>query len=166
MIQEKKKLSVNEAFMRLSYLCSTTEYCIADMRKKMTKWELPEGGEDEVLSRLQKERYIDESRYAHAFVRDKYRYNHWGKMRIEMELRQKGISKSNIDEAMEEIEGDEYLDNLKRLIQNKRRTIKGKSDYELNMKLMRFAVSKGYNLDDVKKCLDTTISEPDDQIFF
>lgn len=161
MEKKKKKLSESEAFNRLSALCATAEYCRADIMKKMQNWELPYGCEDNIISRLIKERYIDESRYAKAFTRDKFRYNGWGMMRIERELRIKGIDNALIEEAKSEIDETENDEMLRRLIEGKRRTVKGKSEYEIKAKLMRYAVSKGFTMGtiyriigDLESCLE------------
>lgn len=161
MEKKKKKLSESEAFNKLSALCATAEYCRADMMKKMSNWELPYGCEDNIISRLIKERYIDESRYAKAFTRDKFRYNGWGMMRIERELRIKGIDNALIEEAKSEIDETENYEMLRRLIEGKRRTVKGKTEYEIKAKLMRYAVSKGFTMEsiyriigDLESCLE------------
>lgn len=161
MEKKKKKLSESEAFNRLSALCATAEYCRADIMKKMQNWELPYGCEGNIISRLIKERYIDESRYAKAFTRDKFRYNGWGMMRIERELRIKGIDNALIEEAKSEIDETENDEMLRRLIEGKRRTVKGKSEYEIKAKLMRYAVSKGFTMEsiyriigDLESCLE------------
>ena len=161
MEKKKKKLSESEAFNKLSALCATAEYCRADIMKKMSNWELPYGCEDNIISRLIKERYIDESRYAKAFTRDKFRYNGWGMMRIERELRIKGIDNALIEEAKSEIDETENDEMLRRLIEGKRRTVKGKSEYEIKAKLMRYAVSKGFTIEsiyriigDLESCLE------------
>ncbi len=153
MEKKKKKLSESEAFNRLSALCATAEYCRADMMKKMQNWELPYGCEDSIISRLIKERYIDESRYAKAFTRDKFRYNGWGMMRIERELRIKGIDNALIEEAKSEIDETENDEMLRRLIEGKRRTVKGKTEYEIKAKLMRYAVSKGFTMESIYRII-------------
>lgn len=153
MEKKKKKLSESEAFNKLSALCATAEYCRADMMKKMSNWELPYGCEDNIISRLIKERYIDESRYAKAFTRDKFRYNGWGMMRIERELRIKGIDNALIEEAKSEIDETENDEMLRRLIEGKRRTVKGKSEYEIKAKLMRYAVSKGFTMESIYRII-------------
>lgn len=153
MEKKKKKLSESEAFNRLSALCATAEYCRADMMKKMSNWELPYGCEDNIISRLIKERYIDESRYAKAFTRDKFRYSGWGMMRIERELRIKGIDNALIEEAKSEIDETENDEMLRRLIEGKRRTVKGKTEYEIKAKLMRYAVSKGFTMESIYRII-------------
>ena len=153
MEKKKKKLSESEAFNKLSALCATAEYCRADIMKKMSNWELPYGCEGNIISRLIKERYIDESRYAKAFTRDKFRYNGWGMMRIERELRIKGIDNALIEEAKSEIDETENDEMLRRLIEGKRRTVKGKSEYEIKAKLMRYAVSKGFTMESIYRII-------------
>ena len=103
----KKKLTEKEAFDRLSNICARAEYCRSDMLKKMMKWELPDGAEERILRRLEKERYIDENRYAHAFVRSKFRFNRWGSAKITRELKMKGIDEEDIMDAMNEIDEEE-----------------------------------------------------------
>ena len=104
---QKRLISENDAMIRLTAKCAVSEYCRADIRKMMSRWELPEGVADKIIKRLQDERYIDEQRYAHAFVRDKFRYNHWGWIRIEQELKRRNIPQEYIDEAKEEISDDD-----------------------------------------------------------
>lgn len=146
-------ISENDAMIRLTAKCAGAEYCRADIRKMMSRWELPEGVADKIIKRLQDERYIDEQRYAHAFVRDKFRYNHWGWIRIEQELKRRGIAQEYIDEAKEEISEDANLEALRKIIESKRHTVKGKNEYEVNAKLFRFALSRGFSYEDIKEVI-------------
>ena len=155
----KKMISENDAMIRLTAKCAGAEYCVADIRKMMSRWELPEGVADKIIKRLLDERYIDEKRYAHAFVRDKFRYNHWGWIRIELELKKRNIAQEFIDEAKEEINDEANLTELRRIIKSKRRTVKGKSEYEVNAKLFRFALSRGFSYADINEVLHTDIEE-------
>lgn len=150
----KKKVSKDEAFLKLSALCAGAEYCEHDLRKKMHKWEMPEGAEDEVIQQLVKERFVDEERYAHAFVREKFRFNRWGRVRIAQELKMRHISPMVIEDALEEIPADDNIETLKALIETKRKSVKGKSDYEIKCKLIRFALSRGFTMDEVEKALN------------
>lgn len=155
----RKQYTESEIFLRLSTLCAAAEYCRADMRRKMLLWDVPEDVQQRILKRLVDERFIDENRYAHAFVRDKFRYNKWGHTRIERELRAKGIGVDAIAEAMEEIGEDESLATLRALISSKRRSVKGRTDYEIRMKLIRFALGRGFDMDDVCKVLSREYEE-------
>lgn len=156
---QKRLISENDAMIRLTAKCAVSEYCRADIRKMMSRWELPEGVADKIIKRLQDERYIDEQRYAHAFVRDKFRYNHWGWIRIEQELKQRNIPQEYIDEAKEEISDDDNLEALRKIIDSKRPTVKGKNEYEVNAKLFRFALSRGFSYSAINQVLHTDIEE-------
>lgn len=156
---QKRLISENDAMIRLTAKCAVSEYCRADIRKMMSRWELPEGVADKIIKRLQNERYIDEQRYAHAFVRDKFRYNHWGWIRIEQELKRRNIPQEYIDEAKEEISDDDNLKALRKIIDSKRPTVKGKNEYEVNAKLFRFALSRGFSYSAINQVLHTDIEE-------
>ena len=156
---QKRLISENDAMIRLTAKCAVSEYCRADIRKMMSRWELPEGVADKIIKRLQNERYIDEQRYAHAFVRDKFRYNHWGWIRIEQELKRRNIPQKYIDEAKEEISDDDNLEALRKIIDSKRPTVKGKNEYEVNAKLFRFALSRGFSYSAINQVLHTDIEE-------
>lgn len=148
------------ALVRLSTKCVTTEYCLSDIRRKMQRWLLPEGAEERILQRLQDERFVDENRYAHAFVRDKSRYNRWGERRIEFELRKKGISNEDIKDALTELQDDEENDErLIALLRQKAKTVKARNDYELMMKLLRFAAQRGFTSEQVQRCLKKAINK-------
>lgn len=124
----------------------------------MQRLEVSEELADSVLQHLQKEQFIDEKRYAHAFVRDKFRYNRWGRVRLQQELRMKGVPQLFIDEALEEISEDESYETLLSLLQKKLPSVKGKNGYEVKMKLMRFAMSRGFNADMARKIVEDELS--------
>ena len=124
----------------------------------MQRLEVSEELADGVLQHLQKEQFIDEKRYAHAFVRDKFRYNRWGRVRIQQELRMKGVPQLFINEALEEISEDESYETLLSLLQKKLPSVKGKNGYEIKMKLMRFAMSRGFNADMARKIVEDELS--------
>ena len=124
----------------------------------MQRLEVSEELADSVLQHLQKEQFIDEKRYAHAFVRDKFRYNRWGRVRIQQELRMKGVPQLFINEALEEISEDESYETLLSLLQKKLPSVKGKNGYEIKMKLMRFAMSRGFNADMARKIVEDELS--------
>ena len=153
MEKQKKKYTEQEAYARLSALCAMGERCCHDVLKKMNNWELPEGAEDRIIEKLVKERFVDEGRFARAFVRDKFRYNRWGKIRIQQELRLRQIPQKHIDDALEEIESDDNLSTLKEIIRKKRPSVKGKSEYEIKAKLIRFAIGRGFSMDDITKVI-------------
>ena len=150
----KKEMTEQEAYLQLAALCAQAEHCQQEMRDKMKRWEIDETVQNRIIARLVKERYIDDERYARAFVKDKIRYNKWGRRKVQQALWQKRIDDDIQRRVLDEIDEKEYLDVLRPLLKQKRKTIKAQSDYELNHKLMRFALSRGFSFDIIRQCID------------
>lgn len=160
----KKEMTEQEAYLRLAALCAQAEHCEQEMRDKMRRWGLDEAAQDKVAERLTKERYIDEERYARAFVKDKIRYNKWGRRKVQQALWMKHISDDIQQQVLDEIDEKEYLDVLRPLLKQKRKSIKAESDYELNQKLVRFALSRGFGFDIIRQCLDVNEDDFDEDL--
>ena len=150
----KKDMTEQEAYLQLAALCAQAEHCQQEMRDKMRRWELDETAQNRIVARLVKERYIDDERYARAFVKDKIRYNKWGRRKVQQALWQKHIDTDIQQRVLDEIDEKEYLDILRPLLKQKRKSIKAESDYELNQKLVRFALGRGFGFDIIRQCLD------------
>jgi regulatory protein len=149
-----KQKTEQEAYLTLAALCAQAEHCQWEMLEKMRRWELPEEEQARVMQRLVSERYVDDERYARAFVKDKVRYNKWGRRKVEQALWQKHIDDDIRQRVLDEVDDSEYLAVLKPLLQQKRRSTKAANDYELNQKLVRFAVIRGFTFDIIRQCLD------------
>lgn len=149
-----------EAYLTLAALCAQAEHCQYEMLEKMRRWELSEEAQARVMAKLIKERYVDDERYTQAFVKDKIRYNKWGRRKVEQGLWQKRIDEDIRKRVLDDVDDDEYLSVLRPLLKQKRKTIKAKNDYELNQKLMRFALGRGFTFDIIRQCLD--VEEPED----
>ena len=156
--------SENEAYLTLTVLCAQAEHCQWEMLEKMRRWEVSEEAQARVMQRLVKEKYVDDERYAEAFVKDKIRYNKWGRRKVEQGLWQKRIDEDIRKRVLDDVDDDEYLSVLRPLLKQKRKTIKAKNDYELNQKLMRFALGRGFTFDIIRQCIDVE-EEPDDDDF-
>lgn len=139
-----RPLSPDEAFARAASRCALREYCRADWRDKLRAAGLGSGDIEAVLDRLEDEGYIDEVRYARAFVHDKSLYDLWGRLKIRQALHLKRIPAAAIDEALAAIDETVYRDGLRDLLNRKSRTLRAGSDYERRMKLARFAAGRGF----------------------
>lgn len=149
-----KQKTEQEALITLTALCASGEHCSQEMLDKMTRWQLSEEEQARVMEYLVKNNYIDEERFTHAFVMDKIRYNKWGRRKIEQALWQKRIPKDIQTKILDEIDENEYLNVLRPLLKSKRRCIQAKNDYELNMKLIKFALSRGFTFELIRQCID------------
>ena len=158
-----KQKSEQEAYLTLTALCAQAEHCQYEMTEKMRRWEVSEEAQARVMQRLIEERYVDDERYARAFIKDKVRYNKWGRRKVEQALWQKHIDKDIRQRTLDEVDDDEYLAVLRPLLKQKRKSTKADSDYELNRKLVRFALGRGFTFDIIRQCIDVEDMDDEDE---
>lgn len=144
-----KELTDGELKYKAEAYCSSAERCPSEVEKKLVQW----GGSPEsvalIMAHLFKERYLDTLRFCRAYVRDKYRFNQWGRMKISQSLRMKQLSAEEIEEGLAEIDEEEYNEVLSRLLKQKAKSIKAGTVYERNAKLIRFAAGRGFLMDEI-----------------
>ena len=158
--QTQQAPDVADAYRRLTALCARSEHCQYDMLEKMRQWGMDDASQAEVMERLVAGRYVDDARYAAAFVRDKVVYNRWGRRKVEQALWQKHINEQVIREALDAIPDEEYVETLRPLLAQKRRSITARNEYERNMKLMKWAMGRGFSMEVIRQCID--VSDEDD----
>ena len=146
------KVNYEQALHRLAAYCSRSERCIHDVKQKMVAWEIPANQQIQIIQHLQKEKFLNEERYCKAFVNDKAKYNRWGIDKIRFELRKKQIPEILIQEALKNLNPEESRERLRLLIEQKKKSVKGKNEWEIRQKLLRFAASRGFSLEDFVTC--------------
>jgi regulatory protein len=134
----------NTALKRAMSLCAGREICLSDIKQKLNGWGVEDGDKQKIINRLINDKFIDERRYALAFVKDKFKYNKWGKIKLSAALRMKNIADETIREALDSIDEEIYRAALKSIITNRRKTLKSRSLYDLKGKLLRYGLSKGF----------------------
>jgi regulatory protein len=149
-----KEKTEQEAYLQLAAVCAQAEHCEQEMRDKMKRWGMDIEAQNRVIERLTNERYIDNERYARAFVKDKVRYNKWGRRKVQQALWMKRIDEDIQQRVLDEIDDEEYLKVLVPLLKQKRKSIKAANDCELNQKLVRFALGRGFDYGIIRQCLD------------
>lgn len=157
-----KQKNEQEAYLQLAALCAQAEHCQWEMLEKLRRWEIDEEAQARVMQRLVAERYVDDERYARAFVKDKIRYNKWGPRKVEQALWVKHISDYIRHKVLDEVDDEEYLAVLRPLLKQKRRTTKATDEYDMNRKLCRFALSRGFLFNIIKQCID--VSDEDELV--
>lgn len=148
-----KEMTEQNVLQKLCAICSRSEHCSYEMQEKMTRWGVDEQTQARIISALVKGKYIDDKRFARAFANDKVRYNKWGKRKVEQALYLKHIDEDIRHSVLNDIEEDDFKTALQPLLQTKIKSVKAKNDYELNSKLIRFALGRGYELEEIKECL-------------
>ena len=147
-------MTEEQALQKLAALCSQSEHCTSEMKEKMTRWGIDEDAQQRVVEYLVANRYVDDRRYARSFVNDKLKYNKWGPRKIEQSLWMKHIDESILREALDDVDNVEYISVLRPLLTSKRKTTKAETDYEMNQKLLRFAIGRGFTFEQVKEVID------------
>ena len=156
-------MTEQQILAKLTTLCSGAEHCSYEMTEKMRRWEVDEATQARVMEYLTKEKYVDDSRFCRAFIREKMRFNKWGRRKIELALYQKRIDKSVSAEALDDVDASEYVAILRPLLKQKERAVKANNEYEKNMKLIKFAMSRGFTFDVIKECLTGDMDEIDEE---
>ncbi len=159
--RERKPKSAQQALQSLMRLCARSEKSSGDALRLMQQWQVPQAERQGVLERLVKDRFIDDGRYAEAYVREKSRLSGWGARKIAMQLHQKGVSQAIIDEALGQLDSNVELPRLVEKLRRKIRTTKYTSDYELRGKLMRYALSLGFDYDIAQRAVEDSLVEQD-----
>ena len=147
-------MTESEGKTRAEAYCSASEHCRSEVRAMLERHGAEKPDIESIINHLVKEGFIDESRYARAFVHDKVRFAKWGRVKIAQALWQKRIPQDITDAALESIEDDEYLAALRDVVKAKFRTVKGATEYERKMKTMRSVCSRGYEPALIRKLLD------------
>lgn len=155
----KKQISEADAKSRLSALCAKSEHCCGEMLEKMRQWEVAEDAQARIMQYLTEHKFVDDERYARAMAIDKVRYSKWGRKKIEQTLWLKRVDSDIVREVLDEIPDSEYLDVLRPLLKAKRRSVKGSSEYEVTQKLVRFAMSRGFDYRLIRECLECDVEE-------
>ena len=152
--------NVKKAYQRLTALCARGEHCQQDLLTKMRQWGLNDQEQALVMERMVSERYVDDERYARAFVSDKVNFAKWGRRKVEQALWMKRIDSDTATRVLNEVDDQQYIDTLRPLLRQKRRTTKAANERELNQKLMRFALSRGFTMDIIRQCME--VNDEDD----
>ncbi len=140
----KKEISENEVKRKAEIYCASAERCSGDVERKLEQWGVAPETAQNVIRYLLGEKYIDPARFCAAFVRDKYRFNRWGRHKIVRALQQKGFSDEQIATGLEKIDEREYMEILSGVLEQKKRSLKVCTTYERDGKLLRFATTRGF----------------------
>lgn len=158
-----KQMSALEAFGRLTAFCAAGEHCLTEVRERLRRWNVAPDEAEALVRRLVEEQYINEERYCRAFINDKVRFARWGRLKIAQALRQKQIASSLYLPLLDELDEAIYSEQLRRLLEAKQREVKGRNAYERKVKLVRFALGRGYEMDEIRRFIPNfEENEPDE----
>ena len=142
--QANKPLTPNQVLDKMAKYCAYQERCVKDVRDKLKTFEIPEEEKAKILDYLLDNRFVNDERFAKAFVRGKVNQSGWGVNKIRFLLIQKGIDKNIIDEALGQTDEEVYRQRLIDILKTKSKTVKAANDFEKKRKLATYAMQKGF----------------------
>ena len=142
--QPAKPLTPDQVLDKMAKYCAYQERCVKEVRDKLKTFDIAEEDKTKILDYLLDNRFVNDERYAKAFVRGKVNQSGWGINKIRFHLMQKGIDKELIDEALGQTDEEVYRQRLIDILKTKSKTVKAASDYEKKRKLAAYAMQKGF----------------------
>ena len=149
----KKEYTLEELLHKAASYCSISEHCVSEVEDKLTAWGVTAEHKQEIIERLKSEDFINEKRFCTYFVKDKFRFNNWGKIKISYALKAKGLDKDTLADAMNTIDDGEYEELLASILKTKLTGLKYEFEYEKQGKLFRFAQSRGFENNVIERVL-------------
>ena len=154
---EDRDFVAKEAYAKMAQLCSRSEQCSADIRKKMVVYEIMDELVEEIITKLKEEKFLDDERYVKAYVSDKFRLNKWGKIKMRYYLKAKGLSDEIIEIGLNEIDEDQYKKVLISTMKDKAKSIRNKEKFEKMGQIIRFTQSRGFEPEIIHRYLNEVI---------
>ena len=141
----------------MARLCSRSEQCSTDIRKKIIAFELVSEVVDEIIEKLKAEKYLNDERYIKAYVADKFRINKWGRVKIRHNLRMKGLSEAMIQNELDEMDEEKYKAVLIKTMKAKAKTVKKKNRFEKMGQIIRFAQTRGFEPELIHRYMNSVL---------
>ncbi len=132
------------ALLEAAHFCAYQERTVQEVKKKLKSWDVSEEDSEEIIKQLVEDGYLDQERYAQSFARGKFRTRQWGRLKIEQEMRRKGLDSEDRKTGLEQIDESQYLESLKSLLAKKSASLKDTDPRLRKQKLVRYALGKGY----------------------
>jgi len=166
MVQQiKRDKTPAQALASLMRLCAKAERSSGDALRLMRGWGVADADARKVLDRLVADRFIDDRRYAVAFVREKLNLSGWGRYKIVSALRAKGIPQAVVAEAMSQADETDMRGRLSEILARRKRTLKASSPFDARAKLMRYALSQGYDCETARECVERCVPADGGEFF-
>jgi len=156
-MKKQKSYTVDEATKALEHFCAYQERCHKEVEQKLYDLQMIPEAKEKIIIHLLQHNFLNEERFAKAFVRGKFSIKKWGKIKIVNELKFKNISSYNIKTALKEINEEEYFSTLQKIAKKKLSLIREPNAFKKKNKLSTFLISKGYESELIYKIVNTLI---------
>ena len=148
---------IKEVKIKMAAICSRSEQCSNDIRKKIVAAGIAESDAEEIISQLKKENFIYDARYISSYIAEKFRINRWGKIKMRYYLKMKGLDEQLITDSLDTIDEEKYRETLLKTMKEKAGTVKKKNKYEKMGQIIRFAQNRGFEPELIHRYLNQVI---------
>lgn len=163
-MKQRRPVTPESALIKLETLCARSEHCTGELLQKLRNWGITPADSDRILKSLRDNRFVDDRRFARAFVRDRLEYSGYGRRRISMALAQKRVAPDIIKEAMAEgIDDETYASRLQQLLHAKASRMDEVQSWESRNKLYRWAIGRGFESDVTVAALKKALAQLKDE---
>lgn len=150
----------HKALAKMQALCARAEHCTFEIALKLSRAGLSRADADDIIAALRRDRFIDDRRYAMAFVSDKVRFARWGTRKIALALRAKHIDSALIAEALAGIAPGQFLSAAVAAARSRFRTPQQPPDFDTRARIYRFLAGRGFDSDTIRRAIGL-LSSPD-----
>lgn len=140
----RKSYTLEQALSRLQRYCTYQDRCHIEVERKLTEMRMIPQAKEQIIMSLIEDDYLNEERFALAFVKGKFRIKKWGRIRLKAELKKRKISKYLIKSALEQISEKDYLFTFEELANRKANSIKADSILLKKKKLADYLIYRGW----------------------
>ncbi|MFI5187050.1 MAG: regulatory protein RecX [Chitinophagales bacterium] len=150
----RKKLNKEQALQKLRHYCRYQERCQSEVKNKLFQLGINKGEHDEIITGLIKENFLNEERFAAAFATGRFKMKHWGRKKIQFELKEKRVNNEAIEKGLEQINEEDYMQTLRKLAKEKYASLKHEQYLIRKKKTMDYLMQKGYEAELIKTFLE------------
>jgi regulatory protein len=136
-----------EALIKVANFCAYQERTRKEVRTRLYELEVVGDESEAIITWLIENNYLNEERFARIFAGSKFRQKKWGRIKIRQELKMRGVSDYCLKAGLSEIDGDDYMVTLQEIIEKKSHDIKDSNKLIIKQKLVKFALSRGFEHD-------------------
>lgn len=138
------KRSEKSPLEKLKHYCAWQERCHSEVKAKLEQLEVPWQEHDDIIAALIAENFLNEERFARLFARSKMHQKQWGRQKIVQALKAKRISNYCIQQALKELESDDYAEALETAARRKWQQLAAENPFNRRNKLARYLMAKGF----------------------
>lgn len=157
----RRTISIEDATLKAESLCARAEYSATEMIRRIMGWGISHSDAAKIVDSLIEQGFIDNQRFALAYVRQQAIYSRWGQRKISMAMYTKGIDRSTIADALASINPEEWIEGATTVARAKARSL-GVIDYTAKVKIYRHLASRGYDASTINAALKNLAREDDD----